>query len=98
MEALRAAASLTEYTLSDRGTWLSSPSDVTGALRIYKAGSEENRELLNPCHLLSSPSPMDEGITNTFMDWIRDWDGGQLVVRTFVKNGDILYGPGVTAA
>lgn len=98
MEALRAAASLTEYTLSDRGTWLSSPSDVTGALRIYKAGADENPELLNPCHLLSSPKPMDEDITSAFMAWVLEADGGQHVIRNFVKNGEVLYGPGVPTA
>ncbi|TCD69496.1 hypothetical protein EIP91_007426 [Steccherinum ochraceum] len=97
LQALQAASVLNEYTLTDRGTWLSSPGSVIGALTIYKAGSDENPELYNPCNALVSPAPLDAELSKTFMDWLLDLDCGQKVVREFEKNGQVLYSPAVTS-
>ncbi|KAH8103949.1 hypothetical protein BXZ70DRAFT_1005500 [Cristinia sonorae] len=94
LQALEAASVLSEYTLTDRGTWLSSPTNVTSQLTIFKAGSDENPELYNPCNALLSEEPEDE-IARTFMDWLVALDGGQKVVSNFVKHGEVLYTPAV---
>ncbi|THU80690.1 hypothetical protein K435DRAFT_695197 [Dendrothele bispora CBS 962.96] len=68
LQALQAAAVLSEYTLTDKGTWLSSPKEVTDSdkLKIYKEGTDPSSTdgsilgsddddgaiLLNPCSAL----------------------------------------------
>ncbi|KAL0947665.1 hypothetical protein HGRIS_013753 [Hohenbuehelia grisea] len=108
LQALAAASQLAEYTLTDRGTWLSSPSSVTAetSLRIYAKGSSEPtpegsgesdaKSLLNPCNALLSSMPGDP-LATTFMDWLLAPEGGQKVVRNFKKFDQVLYTPAVGA-
>lgn len=86
---------LKEYTLTDKGTWLSSPASVTDALTIYKEGTEEGdtKDLLNPCNALLGATPLDQDMSETFMDWLTALHGGQQVIAEFKKNGEVLYTP-----
>ncbi|KAI0069290.1 hypothetical protein BV25DRAFT_1818283 [Artomyces pyxidatus] len=95
LQALNAAAVLDEYTLTDRGTWLSSPASVTSTLQIYKAGGDSDPKdlLLNPGHVLlrANIDAKYKSICERFMDWVISQDGGQKVIREFKKNGQVLY-------
>ncbi|KIP08917.1 hypothetical protein PHLGIDRAFT_126650 [Phlebiopsis gigantea 11061_1 CR5-6] len=95
IQALEAASLLSEYTLTDRGIWLSSTAAVTEVLAIYKAGSEDGdrKMLLNPCSAILSAHPLDQGLSKVFMDWLLALDGGQKVVSEFKKSGQVLYAP-----
>jgi ABC-type tungstate transport system permease subunit len=94
-EALKAAAKLSEYTLTDRGTWLSSPSSVTHGLEIYKAGTDHaNDPLLLPAHvLLSGTARAHTNICQSFMQWVVSKNGGQQVVEEFKIHRQIVYSP-----
>ncbi|KAF8337197.1 hypothetical protein F5887DRAFT_560706 [Amanita rubescens] len=98
LQALKAASVLNEYTLTDRGTWLSSPSQVTDALNIYKRGDEDDPQqlLLNPAHCLQGANAPQQDLASSFMDWVISDNGGQEVVATFMKNGEALYTPAPT--
>ena len=101
IQALAAASYLEEYTLTDRGTWLSSVTSVTDNLVIYKASTEDvngpvdedSAILLNPCTAVLSAAPMDKPLAELFMEWVLAHDGGQEVIREFTKNGEQLYTP-----
>ncbi|KAK7062718.1 hypothetical protein VNI00_000206 [Paramarasmius palmivorus] len=97
LQALQAASVLDEYTITDKGTWLSSPSDVTGSLDIFKAATDDlNDVLVNPCAAVLANMTEDEGnveVAGWFMDWLVSDSGGQEVVREFQKNGQQLYTP-----
>ncbi|KAG7095014.1 hypothetical protein E1B28_005808 [Marasmius oreades] len=95
LQALEAASYLAEYTLTDRGTWLSSPSSVTSNLVIYKGAesTEDEAVLLNPCSALSAPDTANKEMAEDFMNWVVRDDGGQQVVKDFKKNGERLYSP-----
>jgi len=92
VEALRAAALLEEYTLTDRGTYTVSNCDVQKALRAYLVGSDAADDLLlNPARVLRGRSPMDQELAVDFLQWMEDDDGGQDVIRNFKLNGVTLY-------
>ncbi|RDB16612.1 Tungstate-binding protein TupA [Hypsizygus marmoreus] len=94
LQALEAASVLSEYTLTDRGTWLSSPTSITGKLEIFKAGSDDAQDpLLNPGHVLlgSKADPAQSEIWNAFIEWVVSKDGGQKVISSFKKFGQVLY-------
>lgn len=94
LQALAAAASLAEYTLTDRGTWLSSPSNVTSALQLFKAGTDDATDpLLNPAHVLlgAKADPAQQQIWKEFMTWVVSSDGGQKVIKEFKKGSEVLY-------
>lgn len=109
LQALSAASLLSEYTLTDRGTWLSSTPSVTSALVIFAEGAATSqaatasttaadKDLLNPCNALLGSTPQDKVLAETFMDWLVALDGGQEVVKTFkTTDGEVLYSPAVTA-
>jgi len=94
IQALQGAALLSEYTVTDRGTWLSSANDTTNALTIFKAGSDNATDpLLNPARVLlgANADPSSKDISKEFMTWVVADDGGQQVIATFEKNGQVLY-------
>ena len=97
LQALNAASLLFEYTLTDRGTWLSSPSSVTNAVNIYKRGDDASSDpqglLLNPARLLQGAKAAQKDLASSFMEWAISDDGGEEVIRTFSKNGQVLYSP-----
>ncbi|KIJ38186.1 hypothetical protein M422DRAFT_176923 [Sphaerobolus stellatus SS14] len=93
LQALSAAAVLEEYTLTDHGTWLSSPKNVVSQLEIYKQGSDmdPNDRLLNPAHVLLGKASQNDVISKLFMQWVVDPSGGQKIIENFRKNGEVLY-------
>lgn len=94
IQALNAAVVLDEYTLTDRGTWLSLKPAVTESLHIYKAGTDAASDpLLNPAHVLlgAKVEPAYKNICERFMDWVTRADGGQKVIREFKHGGQVLY-------
>ncbi|KAG6829411.1 hypothetical protein H0H92_004613 [Tricholoma furcatifolium] len=100
LQAIQAASLLEEYTLTDRGTWLSSPSNVTDNLTIYKAGSDNATDpLLNPAHVLlgAKATAADKDIWTAFMTWVVSANGGQAVIQNFSKNGQVLYSTAPTS-
>jgi len=94
VEALRAAAALEEYTLTDRGTYTVADPAVRGALEVYLVGSDSAKDkLLNPARVLRSAFAMNERLARDFMSWMKHDNGGQAVIRSFAVNGVILYTP-----
>ncbi|PFH49727.1 hypothetical protein AMATHDRAFT_147005 [Amanita thiersii Skay4041] len=95
LQALEAAASLKEYTLTDRGTWLSSKYHVRSELRIYQRGDQNDPGgwLLNPARVLMGAKAKEKKLATYFLDWVIAPNGGQKVIREFKKNGEVLYAP-----
>jgi ABC-type tungstate transport system permease subunit len=91
IQALTAAILLQEYTLTDRGTYLSLPASLTNRTVIYKAATDNaNDLLLNPAHLLVGAKAAHPDVADSFAKWCVS-DAGQKVITTFQKNGQILY-------
>lgn len=95
---------LSEYTLTDKGTWLSSPKEVTTTLDIFAEGGDTDPKdpLLNPAHVLlgakkTKKNPANEVIWKKFIEWVKLPDGGQKVIEDFKKppgqGGVRLYSP-----
>ncbi|KAF9261636.1 hypothetical protein L218DRAFT_930464 [Marasmius fiardii PR-910] len=95
LQALESASLLSEYTLTDRGTWLSSTPSVTSKLLIYKGAdsTEDEMVLMNPCSALLASDAANKEIAEEFMKWLVNDDGGQQVIKEFKKNGERLYTP-----
>lgn len=96
IDALTAAAVLKEYTVTDRGTWLSTPKNVTDLLVIYNKGKDDDEHdpLLNPAFFLSSnkSSPENNHVANRFLDWTIGKEGQATIARyTRPNSTDILY-------
>ena len=82
---------MNEYTITDRGTFLSVSEDVQDQVIIYKAGGDEADDpLLNPAHLLLGKDARNADTAQSFADWLVSPDG-QAVITGFKKNGEQLY-------
>lgn len=93
-EALEAASLLSEYTLTDYGTWISASKSTKASLKVYKIGSDEADDpLLNPGHMLrgSRIPAVNAEISRAFMAWVASPKGGQKIIEKFSKHGIILY-------
>ncbi|KAF9524918.1 hypothetical protein CPB83DRAFT_741595, partial [Crepidotus variabilis] len=93
-EALETASLLSEYTLTDYGTWISATNAVKSRLSIFKMGSDAADDLLlNPAHLLhgTRASLVHADLCDAFAEWVANSTGGQKVVETFSKDGHVLY-------
>jgi len=88
---LKAASSAAEYTITDRGIWLSSDYNVRLPLKVYKQGLDVDPDdpLLSPAHLLLAKKHKD--LHNAFVEWVIDRNGGQAVIRTFPTKESPLY-------
>ncbi|KAG8718964.1 hypothetical protein FRC08_003945 [Ceratobasidium sp. 394] len=90
IDALTAAALLNEYTITDRGTWLSTNKTVTNRLTIYNQGADKDAAdpLLNPAFFLagSKSCPENTAMANKFLSWTVS-EAGQKVVENFRKEG-----------
>ncbi|QRV82060.1 tungstate-binding protein [Ceratobasidium sp. AG-Ba] len=88
IDALQAAALLQEYTITDRGTWLSTNKSYTDKLTIYNEGGDVNPAdpLLNPAFFLTSAQSCDDNkkTANAFLDWVISGEG-QKAVANFRK-------------
>ena len=95
-EALEAASLLSEYTLTNLGTWITVPdaATVNSTLTIFKQGSDDADDaLLNSAHALygaQASAGAHADIGKAFMDWLVAADGGQSVIKTFTVNGQVL--------
>jgi ABC-type tungstate transport system permease subunit len=93
LQALTAAILLQEYTLTDRGTFLSLPSNLTSQTVIYKAATDEADDpLLNPAHLLVGSGVQNAETAQEFAEWLVS-PAGQGVIVGFQRNGQQLYSP-----
>jgi ABC-type tungstate transport system permease subunit len=94
IQALSTASLLKEYTLTDRGTFLSlkalSPNLMDG-LQQFKVGTDdENDPLLLPGHLLVGNRARNATLAQQFANWATNAKG-QKMVTGFQKNGTQLY-------
>lgn len=91
IQALTAAILLDEYTITDRGTYLSISTELQSKTVIYQAGSDDAEDsLLNPAHILIRVGAENEEMADKFTEWAIS-DGGQEVIIGFKKNGQQLY-------
>jgi len=91
IQALTAAILLKEYTITDRGTFLSTPSSLQNQTVIYKAATDNQTDpLLNPAHLLIGTKAEDKKIVELFKHWVVSEDG-QKAITDFKKGGQQLY-------
>lgn len=94
IQALSTASLLKEYTLTDRGTFLSLEQlqpNLTAALEQFKVGTDnENDPLLLPGHLLVGNKARNATLAQQFAAWATG-TRGQSVVTGFKKNGKQLY-------
>ncbi|KZS96898.1 hypothetical protein SISNIDRAFT_437687 [Sistotremastrum niveocremeum HHB9708] len=94
LEALKAASQLSEYTLTDYGTYLSSPEEVQNAVVEYKMSSGSADDLLlNPAHVLFGKAARENPHAILFMLWMHWAEGGQAIVATYAPHGKVLYLP-----
>ncbi|QSS48746.1 extracellular tungstate binding protein [Histoplasma capsulatum var. duboisii H88] len=91
IQALHAASMLEEYTITDRGTFLSVSQEVRDNIVIYKEGSDHADDpLLNPAHLLIGAQAQDLQLAKEFAKWVVG-SRGQKVILAFKKGGKQLY-------
>ncbi|KAK6358734.1 hypothetical protein TWF730_008057 [Orbilia blumenaviensis] len=92
IEALNAAILLKEYTITDRGTYLSINPALAKKTVIYKAATDNATDpLLNPAFLLIGKKATNVGTVNNFRKWVVDKKLGQKAIIAFKKNGKQLY-------
>ncbi|KAF8682208.1 PBP superfamily domain [Rhizoctonia solani] len=91
-----AAAKLGEYTITDRGTWLSTPVNVTSQLVRYNEGQDDPAQsaagqpegpedlLLNPAFFLTGTKVCEgnKQLADDFLTWVVSEDG-QKVIEDF---------------
>lgn len=94
IQALSTASLLKEYTLTDRGTFLSlqyAQPHLTAAMEMFKVGSDDKGDpLLLPGHLLVGNKARDATLAQEFARWATS-ERGQGVVEGFRKDGVQLY-------
>ncbi|KAJ5086553.1 hypothetical protein NUU61_007860 [Penicillium alfredii] len=91
IQALTAAILLKEYSITDRGTYLSIPVSLQNQTTIYKAATDDAADpLLNPAHLLVGKKPKNEKMADKFAGWIVSAEG-QKAITGFKKGGHQLY-------
>ncbi|RVD86035.1 uncharacterized protein DFL_004329 [Arthrobotrys flagrans] len=92
VQALKAAILLEEYTITDRGTYLSIHPALAKKTVIYKAATDNATDpLLNPAFLLVGKKATNLGTVNNFKKWVVDKRLGQKTITAFKKNGKQLY-------
>ncbi|KAK2007304.1 extracellular solute-binding protein family 1 [Colletotrichum eremochloae] len=91
IQALTAAIQLKEYTLTDRGTYLSLDKALANQTVIYKKATDNETDLLlNPAHLLVGRKAKNLTMAYQFANWCVNRNG-QKVIDDFKKNGEQLY-------
>lgn len=91
IQALTAAILLQEYTITDRGTFLSIDPSLENQTTIYKAGTDNADDLLlNPAHLLIGANVPNLKIAKAFANWVVS-AAGQAVIVGFKHAGQQLY-------
>ncbi|KAK9358379.1 extracellular tungstate binding protein [Lipomyces starkeyi] len=81
--ALKVAAQLEEYTLTDRGTWYSSEPWIRENMKVFIEGGDSQNDdpLLNHAHALVGAAVTNKDMANKFLDWVVGPEG-QEVFRT----------------
>ncbi|KAL4964300.1 uncharacterized protein BDV14DRAFT_190390 [Aspergillus stella-maris] len=93
VQALTAAILLQEYTITDRGTYLSIDRALQNQTVIYKAATDDAEDpLLNPAHILVGAKASNGKMAENFVQWVIS-EEGQGVITGFKKNGQQLYSP-----
>ncbi|KAL2817011.1 hypothetical protein BDW59DRAFT_182353 [Aspergillus cavernicola] len=93
IQALSAAATLQEYTLTDFGTYLSVDETVRKQLTIFKRGQDDPTDLLlMPAHLLVGANAQDLTLAKDFAAWATGKEG-QAVIANFTKISQKVYSP-----
>ncbi|CAE6409532.1 unnamed protein product [Rhizoctonia solani] len=96
IDALTAAAKLGEYTITDRGTWLSTSASITSQLVRYNEGQDDPTQsnagqpegpadpLLNPAFFLTGAKVCDSNkqLADDFLTWVIS-EQGQKVIEDF---------------
>ncbi|KKK14383.1 hypothetical protein P175DRAFT_0436178 [Aspergillus ochraceoroseus IBT 24754] len=91
IQALTAAILLDEYTITDRGTYLSISPELQNQTVIYKAATDDASDpLLNPAHMLVGARAKNGKMADAFTQWVVGSEG-QSVITSFTKNGQQLY-------
>lgn len=97
IQALSAAIKLENYTITDRGTYLSIEQNAASRAVIFKASTDEPSDpLLNPAHILVGKNAKHEKMADKFAQWFIGFDG-QRFITDLKKNGRQLYTRGVGA-
>ncbi|KFY79807.1 hypothetical protein V499_01240 [Pseudogymnoascus sp. VKM F-103] len=80
--ALEAASTLSQYTLTERGTWFALNDAARDKLEIFSGGvGTEDELLLNPAHALVGRHAQNKEMANEFIAWLISHSGGQRVIR-----------------
>ncbi|KAJ5972261.1 uncharacterized protein N7479_002179 [Penicillium vulpinum] len=91
IQALTAAILLDEYTITDRGTFLSIDAGLQNQTIVYKAATDAPEDpLLNPAHMLVGRGASNEIMADRFAQWVIGLEGQRAIVG-FRKNGQQLY-------
>ncbi|KAH8428603.1 uncharacterized protein LDX57_006299 [Aspergillus melleus] len=93
LQALKAAITLGEYTVTDRGTYLTLQNEeenITDSIHIYKSG-EDIAELLNPADIIISKKAEDKDLASDFVQWVLSEDGQKVIVNFHKEDGFCLY-------
>ncbi|RHZ55573.1 uncharacterized protein CDV56_108002 [Aspergillus thermomutatus] len=91
IQALTAAILLEEYTITDRGTYLSIDQELANKTTIYKAATDDAADpLLNPAHMLVDKKATNMKMADKFTQWVISAEG-QAVITGFKKNEKQLY-------
>ncbi|KAE8355623.1 hypothetical protein BDV28DRAFT_30676 [Aspergillus coremiiformis] len=92
IQALKAAITLHEYTVTDRGTFLTlgnQDKSLTDKIQIYKRGEDYN-ELLNPADIIIAAKSENKAVAEEFVQWVLSPQGQEVIVN-FHKDGYCLY-------
>lgn len=91
VQALEDAIKLKEYTLTDKGTYLTLDPKLAKQVKIYGIGKDhENDLLLNPASLLIGKRAKTKVMVQRFANWAISCSG-QDVIKSFQKEGKKLY-------
>ncbi|OCL08297.1 hypothetical protein AOQ84DRAFT_439707 [Glonium stellatum] len=90
-QALTVAILLQEYTITDRGTYLSLDTSLQNQTTIYKAATDNaDYLLLSPAHLLVGKKAAYPDVADAFAKWVASTEGRK-VITDFGRNGQQLY-------
>ncbi|KAE8382962.1 hypothetical protein BDV26DRAFT_304518 [Aspergillus bertholletiae] len=93
IEALTTAIKLSEYTITDRGTYLTLRNrdhDLASELEIYKRG-DEYEELLNPADMITATDSENRELAREFVKWVLSNEGQDIIANFHKQDGYCLY-------
>ncbi|KAF5863658.1 hypothetical protein ETB97_009591 [Aspergillus alliaceus] len=93
IQALKAAINLQEYTVTDRGTFLTlgnQEKGLTDKIKVYKRG-EDYDELLNPADIIISANSENKDVAQDFVQWVLGAEGQEVIANFHKEDGYCLY-------